>query len=254
VVNILREEGLETGPSRGPGTWCEFVKQHAATLWASDFISVRTLTSRGIVDLYLLFFIHIGTRRVIVSAPTASPNADWVVQQARNASFAMAEWNLKMSHLLIDHDRKYTKAFDAVWESEGAEVQRVGPRAPNLNAFAERWVQTLRTECLDRFVVCGERHLSHLVNEFVTYYNHERPHQSKDNRPLTITDATTDAVQATSDTAMSQATSAPATTAATSGTDATNETEPVILRFPTANVKCRERLGGLLKHYYRDAA
>jgi putative transposase len=220
VKNILTDAGLDPGPKRGVGTWDEFVTRHAATLWASDFVSVRTLTVGGVVELYLLFFIHIGTRRVIVSNPTASPDSAWVTQQARNATMQIAEWNLTAAHLLIDNDPKFTDRFDAVFKADGGEVKRVGPRAPNMNAYAERWIQTLRTECLDHFVVVGERHLRHLVTEFVAHYNEERPHQAKGNVPLPDAD----------------------------------QTEPRILKFPPGEVKCRERLGGLLKHYYRAAA
>jgi putative transposase len=220
VANILRAHGLDPGPRRGEGSWAAFVKRHAATLRASDFISVRTLTSAGVVELYLLFFMHVGTRRVIVSSPTANPDAAWVAQQARNASMGMSELGLDATHLLIDHDAKYASGFDAVSEAQEVEVKRIGPRAPNMNAFAERWVQTLRVECLDHFLILGERHLGHLVREFVQHYNLERPHQAKGNAPLPEADAV----------------------------------ESRILKFPSGEVRCRERLGGLLKHYYRAAA
>jgi putative transposase len=173
-----------------------------------------------VVELYLLFFIHVGSRRVIASSPTANPNAGWVTQQARNASMHMGEWGLTASHLIIDRDAKYTGAFDAVFEADGAEVKRVGPQAPNMNAFAERWVQGLRTECLDHFLVLGEKHLAHLTREYVAHYNRECPHQGKGNVPLP--EAEKDA--------------------------------PPVLAFPSGEVTCRQRLGGLLKHYYRAAA
>jgi putative transposase len=220
VVNILKDAELDPGPKRGEGTWSEFVKRHAATLWASDFVSVRTLTTAGFVDLYLIFFIHVGSRRVIASAPTASPDSAWVAQQARNASMQMQEWGLEATHLLIDNDPKFTSSFDAVFQADDVEVKRVGPRAPNMNAYAERWVQSLRQECLSHFLVCGENHLAYLVHEYVAHYNLERPHQSLGNVPLPDAD----------------------------------EDEPRILPFPSGKVKCRERLGGVLRHYYRDAA
>jgi putative transposase len=220
VASILREEGLDPGPKRGEGSWSEFVQRHAATLWAADFVSVRTLTMAGFVDLYLLFFIHVGSRRVIVSNPTANPDAAWVAQQARNASMEMQDWGLEASRVIIDGDRKFQEGFFHVFESEGTTVQRVGPRSPNMNAFAERWVQTLRTECLDHFLILGERHLGHIVREFVEHYHLERPHQSLGNVPPCEADGD----------------------------------EPRILKFPSGEVKCRERLGGLLKHYHREAA
>lgn len=132
----------------------------------------------------------------------------------------MAEWGLGASRVLIDNDPKFIDGFDAVFEAEGCKVKRVGPRAPNRNAYAERWVQTLRTECLDHFLILGEMPLAHIVKEFLAHYHEERPHQSRGNVPLCDAD----------------------------------EGEPRVLKFPTGEVKCRQRLGGLLKHYYRAAA
>jgi putative transposase len=132
----------------------------------------------------------------------------------------MQEWDLSASRLIRDGDRKFQEGFDAVFEAQGTVVHRVGPRAPNMNAYAERFVQTLRTECLDHFLILGEAHLAYLVREFVEHYHQERPHQAKGNVPLREVD----------------------------------EPEPRILPFPSGEVKCKTRLGGLLKHYYRAAA
>jgi putative transposase len=104
------------------------VAGHAATLWACDFLSVRSATLRGFVDLYVLFFIHIGSRRVFVSGVTAQPDAAWVAQQARNATMEMSEWGLPATRVFIDHDKKFTRAFDAVLEAEVTVIQRVGQR------------------------------------------------------------------------------------------------------------------------------
>ena len=112
------------------GTWTDFLKRHSATLWAADFLSVKSFTANGVVDLYLLFFIHVGTRRVIISNPTTSPNGEWVTQQARNASMTMEDWKLPITHLILDHDSKFTDHFDAVFETDGAGVKRVGPLPP----------------------------------------------------------------------------------------------------------------------------
>jgi putative transposase len=218
VVNILKANGLDPGPKRGPGTWLEFLKRHAATLWASDFFSVKTWTLAGVVEIYVLFFIHFGSRRVYIPGMTVSPNGAWVAQQARNFTMHLDEQGLGITHLLIDHDTKYDPQFDAVLKSEGAEVKRVGPRNPNMNAVAERFVQTVKQECLDHFVVFGEKHLRHILLSFLEHYHEERPHQSLGNRPL-----------------------------AQQG-----EPEPVNLPFPT-EIECRSRLGGLLKHYRRAA-
>jgi putative transposase len=177
----------------------------------------------GFVDLDVLFFIHVGTRRVFVTGVTARPDAAWVAQQARNASMTMAEWDLPARFLLLDHDAKFTAGFDAVFAAEGTEVKRVGPVAPNLNGYAERWVQSLKQECLDHFLICGEGHLRHVVNEFLADYNEERPHQSRGN--VLLPDA-----------------------------EADDAGEPRVLPFPAGAVRCHERLGGLLRHYHRTAA
>jgi putative transposase len=129
VRSILREAGLDRSRERAVGTWDTFVRRHAATLWAGDFLTVRTATLGGFVDLYVLFFIHVGTRRAFVAGIAANPSSSWVTQQARNASMQMAEWGLPATHVLIDHDTKYTAAFDAVLVADGCAVKRVGPRA-----------------------------------------------------------------------------------------------------------------------------
>src|SRR5207248_6403118 len=110
-------------------------------------------------------------------------------QEARHGSRRLAELALSARFLLLDHDSKFTAGFDAVFEAEGTEVKRVGPVAPNLNGYAERWVQSLRQECLDHFLICGEGHLRHVLTEYVEHYNSERPHQSRGNVPLPTAEA-----------------------------------------------------------------
>jgi transposase InsO family protein len=133
----------------------------------------------------------------------------------------MAEWGLPPSRILIDYDSRFPRSFDAVFAADGAKVHRVGPRAPNLNSVIERFFQSLRRETLDHFVICVERHLRYLLREYVDhYYKIERPHQAKGNVPLP---------------------------------EADREPPPTV-PFPTGEVRRRERLGGLLRHYYRDAA
>ena len=138
VLNILREAGIDPGPKRGEGTWSDFLERHTKTLWASDFLSVKTLTTRGFVDVFVLVFIHLGTRRVIVSGMSTNPDSAWMKQQARNVTGEIRDRGFPTPEILIiDHDSKYTREFDSIFESEGTKVQRVGPRAPNLNAYAE---------------------------------------------------------------------------------------------------------------------
>jgi putative transposase len=219
VVNILKEAGFDPGPKRGKGSWSEFLKRHHETLWASDFLSVKSLTTKGFVDLFILYFIHPGSRRVIVSGITTNPDSAWMKQQARNVTGDIHDLGFPTPEILIiDCDTKYTWEFDAIFESEGTEVRRVGPRAPNLNAYAERFVQTLRTECLDFFVVLGEKHMRHIISEFMAYYHDERPHQNWGNVPPC------------------------------------RQSEEILPFVKEQPVQCTERLGGLLKHYWQKAA
>jgi putative transposase len=158
-INILREAGLEPGPKRGVGTWSDFLYLHIATLWASDFLTVKTWTTRGIVDRSVLFFIHPGTRKGHIGDVSANPDAKWMQRKAGNAStMRMEELGHPVSHLIIDHDGKYAKAFDLIFETAGAKVHRVGLRAPILNALSERFAQSMRVVCLDHFVFCGDKH------------------------------------------------------------------------------------------------
>jgi putative transposase len=225
VINILKEAGLDPGPKRGKGTWDEFIKIHASTLWACDFLTVRSATLTGFVDLYLLFFIHVGSRRAFIAGITPNPTGEWTAQQARNATMQMTEWGLPATYLLLDHDSKFTDQFDAVFQTENREVKRVGPLAPNLNAFAERFAQTLRHELLDYFIVLGEKHLRYITKEFMDHYNEERPHQGVGNVPLPR-----------------------------AASPAPKDSEPATLPFPSGKIQCKERFGGLIKHYHREAA
>ena len=213
VRTILIEAGYDPGPSRGEGTWDEFLTIHANTLWASDFMSKKVWTLRGHIDYYLLFFIHLETRRVFMSSATAHPTGPWMAQQARNFLMQAEDAGLPASHVIHDWDTKYTAQFDAILETDDIEVHRVGPVKPNLNAYAERFVQTIQHECLDHFVVLGERHLNYIAREYVEHYHTERPHQALGNAPpLTI------------------------------------------IGESDGEIVCQERLGGLLKHWTRNAA
>lgn len=215
VINILKEHGLDPGPQRGLGTWDEFLKRHAATLWACDFFTNQVWIKAGLVDYFVLYFIHLGSRRVYVSGMSVQPDRTWMVQQARNAAMHFAEQADKPTLLLRDYDVKFAPEFNEILEGEGVTVKKVGPHAPNLNALAERFVQTAKSECLDHLMVFGEEHLRHLALSFQAYYNELRPHQAKDNLPLNCT--------------------APPPTAV----------------FVAEYIVCDERLGGLVKHFYR---
>jgi putative transposase len=124
VKNILKANGYDPGPMRGKGTWSEFLERHAKTLWASDFLQVQTMTTKGMVDLFVLFFIHPHSKRAIISGITANPNSAWVTQQARNVTMEIADLGFPTPEVVvIDHDTKYTKEFDTVWSAERTRVK-----------------------------------------------------------------------------------------------------------------------------------
>jgi putative transposase len=131
-----------------------------------------------------LVFIQIGSRRVWVSTATPHPNAKWVAQQARNFCMDLPDADRQRALVLHDNDTKFTKQFDEILKSDGFRPKKLVPLSPNLNAYCERFVQTIKQECLDHFVVVSEAHLNYIVREFVQYYHEERPHQSLANAPL----------------------------------------------------------------------
>jgi putative transposase len=141
---------------------------------ACDFFTVETIWLK---TLYVLFFIHLSSRRVVLAGVTANPDSAWVTQQARNVAMDLNDEDLAVRILLRDHDAKFTGCFDEVFCSEGAEVLRTPIRAPKANAYAERWVQTVRAECLDWTLVLGRRHLLRLLRGYVRHYNRQRPHR-----------------------------------------------------------------------------
>jgi transposase InsO family protein len=134
--------------------------------------------------LYVLFFIHVGSRRIVRTACTGEPNGEWVTQQARNALWQLAEEATEVRLMLHDRDRKFSRGFDTLWEAEGARVMLTPLMAPKANAYAERWVGSARRECLDWMLMVGQRHLSRVLGEYVTHYNTERPHRSRGLMPL----------------------------------------------------------------------
>ena len=133
VVNILKKEGIDTGPRRGEGTWDAFIKRHAQTLWACDFFSKKVWTLCGKVEVFVLFFLHIGTRRVHIAGMTANPDKQWMTQQARNLRMFFADQPVPPRFLLRDNDSKFVPEFDAILQDEGIEVKRLPLRSPNLN-------------------------------------------------------------------------------------------------------------------------
>ena len=185
VRAALRRHRVPPAPQRRRATtWREFITRHKEQLLACDFFTVETLALK---TLHILFFIELRTRRVHVAGCTAHPTAAWVAQQARQFAWTLQEADLPPRFLIHDRDAKFPPAFDAVFASEGLETVRTPFRAPTANAYAERWVRSVRAECLDHLLIVNEAHLRHVLAAYVTHYNQARPHQGIGQRaPITF--------------------------------------------------------------------
>jgi transposase InsO family protein len=173
VRRLLLSAGLKPAPRRAGPSWRDFLRQQGATILACDFFTVETLSLRR---YYVLFFIELGSRRVHLAGCTTNPTGDWVTQQARNLSFTGL---LERTRFLIhDRDSKFSGSFDEVFRSEGTKVIHTPIRAPQANAYAERFVRTVRAECLDWLLILGRRHLEHVLRTYIAHYNAERPHRA----------------------------------------------------------------------------
>jgi putative transposase len=219
IKKILIRNGFHPSPWRAKGDWATFMKRHIDTLWACDFFTKDVWTVGGKVTFYVLFFIHVGSRRVRICGATCNPAGPRTEQHARNLAMELAERGETVTCLIKDGDTKFTGAFDEVFRTEGIKVKKLPFASPNLNAHAERFVQAIKNECLNHFEVFGERPLEFLLREYEDHYNTVRPHQGIGNR--TITEVPFRSV--------------------------TGPPRPT-------DVRCRSRLGGLLQHYWRDAA
>ncbi|MEM6332643.1 MAG: integrase core domain-containing protein [Planctomycetota bacterium] len=229
VRRILMEEQVTPTPatdrSQRPDfqPWDQFIKLHMSTLTACDFLCQKVWTPFGRRDAYLMAFIHVGTRRAWVSPATFHPDETWVKQQARNWVMWLDDRGLMATHLIHDRDSKFTRGFDRLPSSAGIKAVKTPFMAPNANAFAESFIATLRRECLRHFYCFGLGHVDHIVQIFVNFYNTHRPHQGLDNR-------------------------VPDDTPRTPLRLAQEESSTI------GSIGCKAQLGGLLKHYYRQAA
>ena len=187
VWAILSRHGIEPSPRRSGPSWAEFLAAQANGLMACDFFTVDTVLLRR---LYVLFFIHHDTRLVRIVGVSANPVASWVVQQARNLCMELTEQASRIKFLIRDRDTKFTASFDTVFAAEGIRIIKTPIRSPRANALAERFVGTIRRECLDRMLVLGRRHLEVVLADYVDHYNSHRPHRSLNQRPPSKSEAT----------------------------------------------------------------
>ena len=217
VGNVLKRHGIVPAPERKTTTtWKEFIRTHMDVLVATDFFTAEVWTLGGLVTYYVLFFLHLSSRKVSVAGVTPHPNEAWMMQVARHVT--MEEWGLLSpgQYLIHDRDTKFCAAFQQLIDDAGVERVVLPPRSPNLNAYAERWVRSVKDEALSRLILFGEASLRHALHEYVEHYHHERNHQGKDN-VLLFPASSQDTVRA-------------------------------------GPLQCRERLGGLLKYYECEAA
>ncbi len=219
VSNILAEAGIEPAPERTrKRTWKHFIRSHWETLYACDFFTVESLGLFCTVRYMIFFVIELRTRVVHLAGVRIAPDEAWMMQVARNLLDCEDGFLRNATHLIHDRDPLFTKAWRELLKSEGVKSVRIPASSPNCNPYAERFVRTVRDECLRHFVIFGERHLRHLLGEFVTHYNAERFHQGIGGKLVTPP--------------------APA------GND----------NGSSGGIQRRSRLGGLLNFYHREAA
>jgi putative transposase len=214
IRRVLRRHRLGPAPRGGP-SWSEFLRAQATGILATDFLTVDTVLFRR---LYVPFVIELGSRRVHLLGVTAHPSDPWVTPVARNLAGDLVEQTKQgFSFLIRDRDTKFTASFDEVFTSEGLRIIRTPVRAPRADACAERWVRTVRRECLDRLLLIGRRHTKCVLRTYVRHYNEQRPHRGID---LAVPVAT-------------HFSGAP---------------------VPSAHVKRQDILGGLIHEYHQTAA
>jgi transposase InsO family protein len=216
IKRILQENGIDPAPERRKRmSWATFIKAHLGVIVGMDFFAVEAMTWLGVVRYHVLFAIDIASRRVEVLGIAVKPGGPCMEQMARNLVDARDGFLLGKHYLLLDRHPLYTQAFRRTIDQAGIKTVRLPAHSPNLNAFAEQFVLSVKSECLERLVPLGERHLRLAIAEYVRHYHLERNHQGLANALID------------------------------SGTQATIGGGPVA---------CRERLGGLLKFYHREAA
>jgi transposase InsO family protein len=175
VAKVLRHAGVSPAGARSQLSWREFLRAHAESISACDFFTVDTL---WLGRLYVLFFLELSSRRVRFAGCTANPDGRWVAQQARQLAWSLPERATPARFLIHDRDSLFGRSFDDVFRSEGLEIIRTPCRAPQANAFAERWVGTIRRDCLDWLLISSRRQLERVLRVYVDHYNTHRPHRA----------------------------------------------------------------------------
>jgi putative transposase len=216
IAKILKQHGIDPAPERSrKTTWKEFLNRHWEMIVASDFFTVEVWPKNGLERFIVLFFMELSTRRVQLGGIARVANGLWMAQIARNLTDDMDGFFHKKRYLIHDRDPLYTRDFLNLLAEAGIESVKLPPRSPNLNAYAERFVRSIKESCLERLIFFGENSLRNAIREFVGHYHLERNHQGLGNRLIVPMETTAEA---------------------------------------TGAVERRQRLGGLLNYYYRKAA
>ena len=182
IQRILRAHGIEPAPLRGKTMpWKTFLKAHWGAIAAADFFTVEVLTRGGLVRYLVLFFIDLKTRCVHIAGVTCRADGDWMAQIARNLTDAASGPLTGSNHLIVDRDPLYTAQFRCILEQAGVNLLRLPANSPNLNAYAERFVRSIKNECLRHVIPIGERHLRSILRQFIEHYHSERNHQGLGN-------------------------------------------------------------------------
>ncbi|MBK8977223.1 MAG: transposase [Planctomycetes bacterium] len=183
IAKTLKEHGVPRSPARR-ASWRTFLRAHAEAIAGADFFTAEVWTARGLITHYVLFVIDHLTRAVEVAGITTNPDGAFMAQITRNLTEPFDGFLRKKRHLILDRDTKFTAQFRAILERAGVRVVRTAYQAPNMNAVAERWVQSVKRECLDRLILLGDDHLRRVLRDYVADYNTERPHQGIGNVPI----------------------------------------------------------------------
>lgn len=216
IANILNEHGIEPAPERGKrAPWRTFLKAHWESLAAVDFFTVEVATLGRLVTYYVLIVLELSTRRVQVAGLTPEPGQAFMAQVGRNLTSTPGGFLTRKRFLVMDRDKKYSEEFRSLLKESGTHIVRLPPRSPNLNAYAERFVLSIKQECLERMIFFSEKALRRAVSTYVAHYHQERNHQGLGNQLI----------------------------------------DPeASLGEENGKVRCRDRLGGMLRYYYREAA
>lgn len=186
VGNILRRHGIAPAPQRSRTmSWKDFLAAHMSVLAGADFFTVEVLKWRGLVTYYVLFFLHLETRRITIAGITRHPDGEWMEQIARSATQESWGYLNRCRYLLHDRHKKFCASFRSALTAAGVKPMTLPAKSPNLNAYAERWVRSVKQECLSKLVLFGEGPLQRTLNEYTAHYHLERNHQGKENKLLT---------------------------------------------------------------------